>query len=57
MAYHKLPSEIVATATTFDLMVYDVWTTWEAHKKNPAGTQQYSQEDLQQIMAGAKRGG
>lgn len=33
--YHLLPSEVVARATTFDIMVMDVMATWEdyQHKK------------------------
>jgi len=55
--YNILPSKIIAEATTFDLMVADVWTAWENHQKNPTAPQAYKQEDLEAIMAGVRNGG
>jgi hypothetical protein len=55
--YGLLPSEVVARATTFDIMVADVLTTWERHQQNPNDPGVYSQEDLQNIVEQAKNGG
>lgn len=48
--YGMLPSEVAARATTFDLMVTDVFTTWENHTENPDDPNNYSQEQLLEIM-------
>jgi hypothetical protein len=37
--YGLLPSEVLARATTFDLMITDVYSTWENHQQNPKGLQ------------------
>jgi hypothetical protein len=34
--YGLLPSEVLERATTFDLMVTDVYTTWERHENDKA---------------------
>lgn len=48
--YHQLPSTIVRDATTFDLMVLDVYTTWEKHKADPSDSSQYDESQLMEIM-------
>jgi len=48
--YNQLPSTVLRDATSFDIMVADVYTTWEDAKKNPADTQNYREEDLMEIM-------
>lgn len=55
--YGLLPSEVVARATTFDIMVADVVTAWERYQQNPNDPGNYSQEDLQTIVERAKNGG
>lgn len=52
--YKMLPSEVAAKATTYDIMVADVWTTWQEHKSNPTDTSQYKTEDLENIIKGAR---
>lgn len=52
--YGLLPSEVIARATTYDLMITDVYTTWEAHKNNPTSIEDYSQEQLQEIINRSK---
>lgn len=47
---NKLPSEVAANATTFDLMVLDVYTAWEKHKSNPSDQTQYNVDNLQEIL-------
>lgn len=58
-AYGVLPSEALATATTFDLYVLDVHSKWTAHQHeqqqnqhNPIApkTRQHSQESLQAMI-------
>jgi hypothetical protein len=51
--YGLLPSEVAARATTFDIMITDVYTTWENYQKNPESINNYSQEQLMEII---KRG-
>ena len=47
---NKLPSEVAQNATTFDIMVLDVYTTWEKHKTNPTDQTQYNVDNLQEIL-------
>lgn len=49
-----LPSEVAAKATTFDIMVVDVWATYNDHKNNPTKTENYKEEDLLNILKGTK---
>ena len=44
--YNQLPSQIVQNATTFDLMVLDVHTTWENFKADPESQTNYSESEL-----------
>jgi len=37
--YSKLPSEILKNADTFDMLVYDVSTTYQSYLKNKANKQ------------------
>lgn len=37
-------------ATTFDIMVTDVYSTWEKAKANPEDSENYSVDQLQEIM-------
>ena len=52
--YRMLPSEVVARATTYDIMIADVWATWQEHKSKPADTTQYKTEDLENLIKGAR---
>ena len=47
--YHQLPSVVERDATTFDLMVADVYSTWEKHQQNPDDVD-YSEDQLMEIM-------
>jgi hypothetical protein len=48
--YHKLPSEVLAHATTFDIMVYDVMTAWEQEQSDRANGVKKTPELTQQQM-------
>jgi hypothetical protein len=48
--YNQLPSTILKDANTFDLMVADVYSTWEKHKMDPSDTDQYDQNQLMEFM-------
>lgn len=48
--YNQLPSTVLREATTFDLMVLDVYTTWEEHKAKPDDGSQYSEDQLKEFM-------
>ena len=52
-----LPSKVVAEATTFDIMVTDVYATWEAHKQDPNSIEHYNQEDLKKVVENTRNGG
>lgn len=53
--YNQLPSTILRDATTFDLMVVDVYATWEKHKTNPEDSELYDPDDLQAIMNSVRK--
>lgn len=52
--YGLLPSEVVARATTFDLMITDVLSSWEKHQMdqstNKVSPESFSQDQLQEIL-------
>lgn len=63
-AYGVLPSEALATATTFDLYVLDVHSKWMSHQQEKQQSQhnqvspkpkQYSQETLQAMLDRVKK--
>lgn len=61
-SYGLLPSEVLARATTFDIMVNDVFMTWEHHEMDkaqgkPPTTDQFDQEDLLKALERTKNGG
>jgi hypothetical protein len=48
--YGQLPSYVEAHATTYDIMIDDVYSTWLDSKVNPGAPPKASQEQLQEIM-------
>jgi hypothetical protein len=48
--YGQLPSHVVAHATTYDIMIDDVYSTWLDSKINPGAPSNVSQDQLQAIM-------
>lgn len=59
--YGLLPSEVADRATTFDIMVTDVYTTWERNEINkasgkPADLTQVDPEELKKMLEAAKNG-
>lgn len=54
--YGLLPSEVVARATTYDLMIADVYTTWQNYQQNPDKLGTAKSEDLEQILERARNG-
>lgn len=53
--YQVLPSQVLASATTFDLMIMDVMATWEDSKRNPEKMDNYKIEDLEKLVKDVKR--
>jgi hypothetical protein len=55
--YGKLPSEILANATTFDIMIDDCYDSWDKYQRMPPGerTAMYKQDDLVDLMAKVKQ--
>lgn len=57
-AYHKLPSEVLANGTIFDLMVYDVMMTWEQEQQDKANgvkkTPELTQEQMLKMVERTK---
>lgn len=49
-SFHVLPSQVAQAATSFDLMIMDVMTTWDKFKENPGQQGLVSQENLEQIL-------
>ena len=54
--YGLLPSEVLARATTYDIMVTDVYSTWENHKNNPNDVGHYDTQQLEEIVRKSKNG-
>jgi hypothetical protein len=54
--YSVLPSTVKETATTFDLMVWDVVNTWETYKLNKGKGEMHqpSLETMQEMMKKVK---
>jgi hypothetical protein len=52
--YRMLPSEVLARATTYDLMIADVWSAWQEHKSKPDDGSQYKTEDLAELIKKAQ---
>ena len=48
--YGKLPSEVLDCATTYDIMIDDVLTTWENYNRDPDSPEHYKQEDLEAVF-------
>jgi hypothetical protein len=48
--YGQLPSQVLATATTYDIMIDDVLTTWEKYNQDPDNPEHYKQEDLEAVF-------
>ena len=59
--YGLLPSEVKDRATTFDVMITDVYTTWEEYRANKSSgavrTEDYKQDDLLQAVERIKNVG
>ncbi len=53
--YGLLPSQVIANATTYDLMITDVLATWEEHKNNPEKMDNYKTEDLEKLVKEARK--
>ena len=59
--YGLLPSEVAERATAYDIMVTDVYTTWERNEINkasgkPADLTQVDPEELKKMLEAAKNG-
>ena len=48
--YNQLPSTILREATSFDIMVLDVYAAWEHQKQNPTDMEQYNVDNLQELL-------
>jgi len=53
-AYGMLPSEVACRATTFDLMITDVYQAWENYQQDPNAVQNYSPEQLEEMVKRSK---
>lgn len=53
--FHLLPSQVIAHATTYDLMITDVLATWEEYKDNPEKMQNYKAEELEKLVKEARK--
>jgi hypothetical protein len=60
--YGLLPSQVLENATTFDIMITDVYATWEKHEADKAAgrapsTSDFTQEQLMKAMEKTRNGG
>lgn len=53
--YGILPSEVIERASTYDIMITDVYTAWENHRQNPKDMSQFSQEQLQELLENTRK--
>jgi hypothetical protein len=53
--YHVLPSEVVRRATTYDLMIADVWMTWQNYQVDKNKGDYYKTEDLEDMLKSVKK--
>ena len=53
--YGVLPSVVFRDATTYDLMITDVYTTWEQYQRDPNAANNFDPNDLQKLMEGHKK--
>lgn len=53
--YHILPSDVLTRATTFDLMIYDVMTTWENSQNNPQDMRNYNEQELTNLVRSTRQ--
>jgi hypothetical protein len=44
--YGVLPSQVAREATTYDLMITDVYQAWEQYQQNPNAIENYSMDQL-----------
>ena len=52
--YGLLPSEVAAKATTYDLMITDVYQAWEQYQQNPNAIENYSMDQLEAALKKGK---
>lgn len=52
--YRMLPSEVLSRATTYDLMIADVWSTWQENQTKSSSEKNYKTEDLEAMLKRAK---
>jgi hypothetical protein len=48
--YGQLPSQVLSNATTYDIMIDDVLTTWENYNRDPGSSDHYKEEDLVELF-------
>lgn len=53
--YHMLPSQVLNQATSYDLMITDVMTTWKNYRDNPQDMENYRTEDLQDLLKAVRQ--
>jgi hypothetical protein len=52
--YHQLPSTVLREATTFDIMVTDVYAAWEKYQADPSDNSHYREDQLTEILKSTK---
>lgn len=53
--YGLLPSQVAEHATSYDIMIADVYTTWENHQRDPSASEQYDPQQLEELMATVRK--
>jgi hypothetical protein len=54
--YNQLPSTVLRDGSTFDIMVADVYSTWERVKADPNAEINYDESQLMDIMKSVRGG-
>jgi hypothetical protein len=59
--YGVLPSEVRSRATSYDIMITDVYSTWERYQQDTAAGKtpdvEYDQDQLKDILERTRHGG
>jgi hypothetical protein len=53
--YGLLPSQVAEHATSYDIMIADVFATWENHQRDPGAMEQYDPKQLEELMATVRK--
>jgi hypothetical protein len=53
--YGLLPSQVAEHATSYDIMIADVYATWENHRRDPSANENYDTAQLEELMSTVRK--